>query len=423
MVKFCSSHISCFLFYNISVRLMVKQNCKKFQSNKNLKKVVLMMLKEEKKGPKLRLHEIANKLSQLVASGKISESIYQENFKGHLESTMHVAVIFSKLLPNDQITIEFERRISTILTQINLRKFKPDIIAFIGGHKKSNPFSGAFGGYIYFRYLSNKANIDLKGLKFIIEETTHNSQENLIYLLNSLKKEYGEEAISKCHFTLISSDYHLIRIAEIYKLSRRPSLLSFLYKFGVTWTFLFATYPFCVSSDQTLAFLGRIRVLANDLTIVLVNLNELVKFNDLMAKENFCRLCETYRKLKSMMRIICEPRNVLNSFEKAIEIPSKQLEVLERSISTIHEVQMFLTPLMNGKNVDRRILIRARDLLMSAVKDIRLTIDPDRPLSNFEWENSIFQLKNKNYLKIKKKKEFKIKKTKKFVSPFLKQSI
>jgi hypothetical protein len=321
MIKFCSPLKKCLLFYNLSIRLIYKKNYEKFIFRPTLKKRILMNIKEEKKEPKLRLHEIADKLSQLVSSGKISESINQENFKGHLESTMHVAVIFSKLLSNDQMTVEFERRISTILTQIKLRKLKPDIIAFIGGYKKSNPFSGAFGGYIYFRYLSSLLKLDLKGFKFIIEETTHNSQENLTYLLNTLKKKYGEEAISKCHFTLISSDYHLIRIAEIYKLSRRQSFLSSLFQFGASWTFLFASYPFCVSSDPTLAFLGRIRVLANDLTIVLVNLNELVEFNDLMAKENFYRLCETYKKLKSMIRIICEPRNILNSSEKAIEIP------------------------------------------------------------------------------------------------------
>jgi hypothetical protein len=219
----------------------------------------------------------------------------------------------------------------------------------------------------------------------------------LISLLKSLQKKYGDEAVSKCHFTLISSDYHLIRISEIYKLSRRQSILTPLDEVGATWTYLFAAYPFCVSPDPTIAFLGRIRVLANDLAIVLVNLNGLIEFNDLIAKENFSRLCETNRKLRTMLRIMSEPGVFSNSSGSSIEIPFEQWEILERSLCTIHEVQINITPLVNGKSVDRRLLIGSRDLLMGAVKDIRLTIDPDRPLNQEEWTFSLVQIKNQKY--------------------------
>lgn len=356
-----------------------------------------------KNNSKLRLHEIANKLTHLLSLGKLPEPVGQEEFKGHLESTMHVAVIFSKILTYEQITIEFERRVSTILTHIKNQKFKPDIIAFVGGHKKPNKLSGAIAGYIYFRYLSAEAKIDLSGLEFLVEEAGNDTQENLVSLLRSLQQKYGNEAVSKCHFTLISSDYHLIRIAEIYKLSRRQSILTPLFKVGATWTFLFAAYPFCVSPDPTLAFLGRIRVLANDLAIVLVNLNGLIEFNDLIAKENFIRLCETNRKLRTMLRIMSEPGSFSNPSGGSIEIPFEQWEVLECSLCTIHEVQVNLTPLVNGKSVERRTLICSRDLLLSAVKDIRLTIDPDRSLNKEEWKFSLEQIK-KEKCKLNNKK-------------------
>ncbi|AFP65619.1 hypothetical protein CMESO_474 (nucleomorph) [Chroomonas mesostigmatica CCMP1168] len=411
--------------YFISPRLIEKNNVERKIFQKKKKKyfnIKLMQNKNKKNNSKLRLHEIADKLTDLLSFGKFPESILQEEFKGHLESTMHVAVIFSKILTQNQITVEFERRVITVLTQLKNQKFKPDIIAFIGGHKKSNKISGAKAGYIYFRYIASEAKVDLGGLDFIIEETTQSTQKNLINLLKSLQKKYGDEAVSKCHFTLISSDYHLIRIAEIYKLSRRQSLLTPLDEVGATWTYLFAAYPFCVSPDPTLAFLGRIRVLANDLAIVLVNLNGLVEFNDLVAKENFSRLCETNQKLRAMLRIMSEPGSFLNSSGSSIEIPFEQWEILERSLCTIHEVQVNLTPLVNGKSVDRRILIRSRDLLMGAVKDIRLTIDPDRPLKQEEWVFSLGQMRNRNSLQLKiKNVENKNSSTKKNNFPFSKK--
>mmetsp|Transcript_51275 Transcript_51275/g.104273 ORF Transcript_51275/g.104273 Transcript_51275/m.104273 type:complete len:399 (-) Transcript_51275:1834-3030(-) len=374
---------------------------KSFQFNisESFKKKDNFYLSAEKKSSKggssdLRLHEITDKLTYLLSLGELPESSSQEYYKGHLESTLHIAVVFCKQLFEGQISVEFARRISTTLSQIKYGKLKPDIIAFIGGQTESRDISGAVAGYVYFRHLSVEAKVDLMGLEFIIEEKMINPQDNLVSLLATLRKRYGDEAVSKCHFTLISSDYHLIRIAEIHKLSQRQSILNPLYEAGATWTYLFAAYPFCVSPDPTLAFLGRIRVLANDLTIVLVNLNGIVEFNDLVAKENFSRLCETNRKLRTMLRIMSEPGSSINSSGSSIEIPPEQWEILERSLCTIHEVQTVLTPLVNGKSVERRILVRARDIFMNAVKDIRISVDPDRPLNNHEWALTTEKVKN-----------------------------
>jgi hypothetical protein len=172
-----------------------------------------------------------------------------------------------------------------------------------------------------------------------------------------------------------------------------------LFKIGSTWTYLFSAYPFCVSPDPTLAFLGRIRVLANDLTIVLVNLNGFLTNNDLIAKENFSRLCETNRKLRSMIRITSEPVGFLNYTNNSVEIPLEQLEILEISLCSIYEIQSILTPLVNGRSVDRRTLIQTRDLFMNTIKNIKNTIDPDRPIDNGSWYKMIDQTKNEKFIK------------------------
>ena len=118
-----------------------------------------------------------------------------------------------------------------------------------------------------------------------------------------------------------------------------------------------------------------------------------------------------------------EPGSFLNSSGSSIEIPFEQWEILERSLCTIHEVQVNLTPLVNGKSVDRRILIRSRDLLMGAVKDIRLTIDPDRPLNQEEWSFSLTEMKTRKCLQTKiKTTNFKDKSIRKNDSPFIRKN-
>jgi hypothetical protein len=354
---------------------------------------------EEKVNSDMSLHEMADKLGYLLSLGELPNISTQEYHKGHLESTIHVAVVFCKPLIRDMITVEFGRRVSILLSQIKKDKIRPDTIAFVGGNDNKNSISGAKAGYIYFRRLSSEAKIDLNGFEFIIEQEVTSFRDNLNNLLITLEKKYGKEAISRCHFTLISSDYHLIRIAEIFKLSRRQSILFPLVKISATWTYLFAAYPFCVSPDPTLAFLGRIRVLANDLAIVLVNLNGLIKFNDLLARENFSRLCETNQKLQKMLRIMPGSDNSFPLTEGSIKLSAGQWEVLEHGLCAIHEVQRILTPLMNGESVERRKLIHARDLFMGVVKNIRFTIDPDRPITNGEWVFSLEQSRIGNYSK------------------------
>jgi hypothetical protein len=347
----------------------------------------------------MSLHEMTDKLGYLLSLGELPNSNTQEYHKGHLESTMHVAVIFCKPLVKNMITIEFGRRVSILLSQIKKDKLRPDIIAFVGGNENKKNIPGAKAGYIYFRRLSAEAKLDLSGFEFIIEQEVTSFRNNLHNLLITLEKKYGKEVISRCHFTLISSDYHLIRIAEIFKLSRRQSILFPLVKINATWTYLFAAYPFCVSPDPRLAFLGRIRVLANDLAIVLVNLNGLIEFNDLIARENFNRLCETNQKLQKMLRIMPGPDNPFPLANGSIKLSSRQWEVLEHGLCAIHEVQRILTPLMNGESVERRRLIHARDLFMEVVKNIRFSIDPDRPITSNEWVFSLEQAKINNFPK------------------------
>jgi len=354
--------------------------------------------KYDKVNSDMSLHEMTDRLGHLLSLGELPSIGTQEYRKGHLESTIHVAVIFCKPLIGDMITVEFGRRISILLSQIKKDKLRPDIIAFVGGNDDKNNISGAKAGYIYFRHLALEADLDLSGFEFVIEQEITSFRNNLNNLLVTLEKKYGKEAISQCHFTLISSDYHLIRIAEIFKLSRRQSILFPLVKINATWTYLFAAYPFCVSPDPTLAFLGRIRVLANDLAIVLVNLNGLIKFNDLIARENFNRLCETNQKLQKMLQIMPDLDNSYSLSDTSIKLSAGQWEVLEYSLCAIHEVQRILTPLMNGESVERRRLVHARDLFMEVVKKIRFTIDPDRPVTNTELILSLDQAKTGNRL-------------------------
>ncbi|AAK39760.1 hypothetical protein (nucleomorph) [Guillardia theta] len=342
-----------------------------------------------------RLHEIAHKLEYLLSNKKYHESSLQENINGHLESSLHIAVIFSKTLINKQISLEFSRRISTLVTHINSGKIKPDMVAFISNKRRDDKISSCESGYIYFRFLCSQLNIDIGGIDFSIHDKSDNFKENLKNLTMLLKNKYNDEAITKCHFTLVSSDYHLIRIAEIHKISRKNSILNSINYHGATWTYLFAAYPFCVSPDPTLAFLGRIRVLANDLTIVLVNIDGFLKTNELIAKENYTRLCETNKKLRALLRIMNEKSDHFEQNKNNVNLTLEQWEVLEKSLCITHEIQQLLSIIIFGRLPDRYTIIKSRDLFIEAIRDIKRVMDPDRPLFSKEW-NTI--LKDVNHL-------------------------
>lgn len=299
---------------------------------------------------------------------------------GYLSASTHVAVVFGKHLIRDQVTVEYAKRIVTFVKQIASGALNPDVICFTGGKgiADDGTISEAVAGYAFFRNVCEEAQVDLSRFNFILEERSHNTKENLGNLIEELRRRGGSHAVSACHFTLVSSDYHLIRIQEVHRLSPRQSVLFPLEVSSSTWNCIFAAYPFCVSRDPATAFLGRAVVLANDLGIVLVNLNGAIDDRQFVARENIHRLSETFAKMREMYRVIDSRAAATGGFRTDMRAHA---ETLELAIHDIREAQTLLNPLSEtGASIPQSHLELARELLKQTITNIRSSMDPDRVL-------------------------------------------
>lgn len=349
--------------------------------------------------------------------------------------------------------MEYAKRIVTLIKQVASNALKPHIICFTGGTSSScknttSSISEAATGYGFFRAICEEVNLDVSKFTFILDDHNHNGNNNnspyhnnkhnnaatttgdtddtLRHVIDKLRSRLGSAALSSSHFTLVSSDYHLIRIQEIHRLSPRQSILFPLDISSATWNCIFAAYPFCVSRDPATAFLGRAVVLANDLDIVLVNLNGAVEDREFVSRENLHRLNETSAKMREMYRLI-DAKSVGDGVGMSVGIGDNissggigtngvgcgvggfggvggnvrfgnetglgagfgfqsdmrsHAEMLELAIQDVREVQRLLAPLLTdaGSSVPRNHLAHARSLLEDTVTRIRTSMDPDRIL-------------------------------------------
>lgn len=329
------------------------------------------------------LHELTERIADLLHVGTLQESPLhcpKDAPLGYLSATTHVAVVFGKHLIRDQVTVEYAKRVVTLVKQIASGALDPDVICFAGGKGRNDEgsVSEAVIGYTFFRNLCEEAQVDVTRFEYILEEKSHNTKENLANVIKELRRRNGSAAVAACHFTLVSSDYHLIRIQEVHRLSPRQSILFPLQVSRATWNCIFAAYPFCVSRDPATAFLGRAVVLANDLGIVLVNLNGALADRQFLSKENLHRLDETFAKMREMYRIIDSRAAASGGFRTDMRTHA---ETLEMAIHGVREVQTLLSPLREfGTSVPHAQLELASDLLTSSIFNMRASMDPDRVL-------------------------------------------
>lgn len=329
------------------------------------------------------LHELTERIADLLQVGSLNKNPIhcpKDTPLGYLSATTHVAVIFSKHLIRDQVTVEHAKRIVTFVKQIASGALNPDVICFAGGSTISEKsfISEAAAGYSFFRSICEEANVDVSRFDFILEEQGHNTKENLRNVIEELRRRSGSDAVTACHFTLVSSDYHLIRMQEVHRLSPRQSVLFPLEVSSATWNCIFAAYPFCVSRDAATAFLGRVVVLANDLGILLVNLNGAIDDREFISRENLHRLNETFAKMREMYRVIGARTTTRGGFRTDMR---KHAETLEMAIHDMREVQTLLSPLQEvGSSVPRADLAVARNLLANTISKMRSSMDPDRVL-------------------------------------------
>jgi len=244
------------------------------------------------------------------------------------------------------------------------------------GCKGEGLVSEAAAGYTFFRSICEQCHVDISGLKFVLLESSYNKGEALRDVFKRINQTLEGNVLQRCHFTFISSDYHLFRVQEIHRLSPSRSLLRPLVVAMSTWDFAYASYPFCVSTDTTTAFRGRVMVLTSDMYIVIANLEAVISERVFFSKENWERLNTSVAKLRRFYEILHHPKAMFPGDKRVFS------EVLEICIANLREAQKILCQLVESSGTTtERDLKRARDLVLEAVTSIRRKIDPDQPIA------------------------------------------
>ncbi|KAA8494049.1 hypothetical protein FVE85_4024 [Porphyridium purpureum] len=344
------------------------------------------------------LSELTEQISQLLSIRRSSESEQVED-RYHMDrsqdgSTTLIAVVFGKELMRDQLTVELSKRVITLVRLLRTGALRPDVICFTGARADGTVVSPASAAYTFFRQVCEELNIDLSDVSFVLEEKSPRlSKLPLHKVFLQVEKMFGRRSAEKCHFTLISSDYHLFHLQEVHRHTPRQSMLSALHQHGATWNFIFTLYPFCVSSQPDVSFRGRIMVLLNEISIVKVDVIGALEDGSFLARENLARLNHVMLKLSDMHRVA---QGELNSKLRAQPIRSEFLlpldghfqcdprdycAVLEDAIYAVREAQRLLCPnndMILTSNVGN--LTKTKRLLAYSLQILREKVDPDRPL-------------------------------------------
>lgn len=375
------------------------------------------------------LHELTERIADLLHVGSLTDYAGKDLLCPKdapmytpvgVEGRHQVVVLFGKKLIGDKISVEYAKRVVTLVKQIACGAVRPDTLVFTGGKDPGREVGREAGvekevetrrsfadgawkeeedvvkrerearervgqgavtqaaaGYLFFRSICEEVGVDADGFDYILEEESHTTKESMANVVKEVRARFGADAVSGCHFTLVSSDYHLIRIKEVHRTCPRHSLLFALEVASASWACIFAAYPFCVSPEPATAFLGRAMVLANDLSIVLVNLRGVISDRQFFARENTARLNATSAKMRDMFRVVDPTRALVRGGFRA-DMRSYS-ETLERAIHAVREVQELVAPLIDPcGSAPPQDLERAEELLTHAVLDMREQLDPDR---------------------------------------------
>jgi len=373
-------------------------------------------------------------------------------------STRQVAVVFGKRLVKDQITVEYVARLNAllrVLQQNNIDettngatagigsdggKHQPiSLVYFCGeGVSEGNCIPDATAGYIYFRQLCEMKGIDISNIKFVVDETSRDEGEALKKLTEVIKSRYLmrwlESSLAvvqqssssnfplstvkklNVHVTLISTEYHLCNLNDVYHRSPRLSALTTLEEWErrtnadglycdygqevghatvkgtleTSWSFFYATYPFMSTRDDVLLFLGKCYLLAEELVPLLVNMKGVVDQVEFFQRDNYPLLSSIRRSLVTHVESLhSRPHNPL--LAKLKSTPHRPAaysveQTLESALLSVGRCIDLIRPagFVQG-TVCRTDWERALSSLQRCVDGIRRDCDPDRPLTLKEW--------------------------------------
>ena len=73
----------------------------------------------------------------------------------------HVAVVLSKPLQDDQVTVEYASRLQRLVHAMQLEEYRPDVIVLVGDRHGNALLADCDAGYMYLRHLCAMQQVDL----------------------------------------------------------------------------------------------------------------------------------------------------------------------------------------------------------------------------------------------------------------------
>lgn len=390
---------------------------------------------------------------------------YKEHSSG---ATYNVAVVFSKPLVRDQITVEYASRIRTLCRMFTEDpEFRPSLVCFCGCKSSgNNHVSDVDAGYIFFRHMCEAQNVDLDEVGIFLDTKSNTDEtafENVAkrVRMESIPKwldkspicetgqeEYGQGGAYErkrihVHFTLVSTEYHLCNINDIHYRSPRKSLLKEIedlednYVFSssslnapggytggngvakTSWSFQYATYPYIHTKNESVVFLGKCFLLAEELMPLLTNMKGVVDQTEFFQQDNFQLLTSIRRSLVNHVESLHDRRakyskphlkKALISYSKGMQIQKRGniqdsdtstemkdvIGVLEGALLSLGRCVDLVRPAsLQDRRVSKDDWKRALDALEHSINEIRDICDPDRPLRPSEWGKLVDDETNK----------------------------
>lgn len=312
-------------------------------------------------------------------------------------TTKHVAIVFSKKLVENQVSIEYALRIQRLVKAMKQDDYMPTALYFVGNSEMSI-VSDSDAGLLYFCHLCHAQNVDVSNIDIRIDRTNlkDGALENIV---EDVRDEFLEDwkdgivpvrgrRVLRLEFDFFSSDYHLSNINDIHNRSPVQSPLRVLQQLRAndfiletSWRYFYAT-TVAFDSDPVQRLAKSCYRRAQDLIPVLQNLRGVVNNAEFFQRDNYRVLVQIRRSLISDME------HLYNVQPSLVKVSSKNRMdvILESALLNFGRCLDLVRPAgLLTHSVPLKDFELARNLLEQAISQVALACDPDQPLPPLTW--------------------------------------
>jgi len=363
----------------------------------------------EKKLEKSRRQSISNQNRDAM-----SEVLrHNQEVRPYNATVKEVAILLTKPLQNDRITIEHANRVRRLVKSMMEDNYRPNVICFVGPQGPGNLVADADASYLFFQELCAAKRVQVHGIDIhlvkgsvedgALEQISYFLKERCapLWQLESHKNAGGVKQRLHVHFTLVSSEYELCQLNDIHERSPGRSPLRTLTawssrSFETTWTYLYATtiLPSEEGTDMTQMFRSKTYRSAQQLIPVLQHIRSVAENREFFQIEAYRVLVAARRSVVNDMELLYHrPKNLRGTVDHELyeeqRIQPKQQAVdvvLEAAVLSLGRCLDLVRPVGRGDGVvqlsDWRL---AAVLLEKSISQILLVCDTDQPLDPQEW--------------------------------------